>query len=287
MPQFRPAEERVAVVTFPVSPAGLDCTAELWLGSDTVKVATSGAKPFISTGVAQSLSLPITMPATEGTYPVCLDIFVAGQLIGAYQAIEDVVIALKVVPGWVVDNMTTMSPWNPLASPYMWSNIFREEYKTTSRGIYTHDTGTGHLTDGCMLGEPPYLLPECVGKSETVWVVEGLRYRVYTLLGAGPYGASVTVEQHWLGLDSVEGRNYWKTQIPVGVPVAFGVFQGEVGDDVFRELESAGVADVTNVYPGHSVNWRPYFRVIIYDIDGFFDILRKYQWQSITGKIVE
>ncbi len=93
MPQFSPAEEKIAIVTFPVSPAGLECSAELWLGSNLTKVATSGGIPFVSTGVDQSISPPVTMPGAEGTYPVYLDVFVAGQLVGAYQAIEDIIIA--------------------------------------------------------------------------------------------------------------------------------------------------------------------------------------------------
>ncbi len=92
MPQFTPNEGKVAIATFPVKPAGLACTAELWLGSDLTKVATSGEIPFTSTGASQSINLPITMPGVEGTYPVYLDVFVAGQLIGSYRAIEDVVI---------------------------------------------------------------------------------------------------------------------------------------------------------------------------------------------------
>ena len=70
MPQFNPGEERVAIATFPTKPAGLECTAELWLGSDLTKVATSGEIPFTSTGASQSISLPITLPGVEGVYPV-------------------------------------------------------------------------------------------------------------------------------------------------------------------------------------------------------------------------
>jgi len=88
VPEFSPGESKVAIATFPVSPAGLPWTAELWLGSDLVKVARSEAGPFVSTGADQSISLPIIMPDIEGTYPVNLDVFSNGQLIGAHQADE-------------------------------------------------------------------------------------------------------------------------------------------------------------------------------------------------------
>ncbi len=92
MPQFTPNEEKVAIATFPVKPAGLECTAELWLASDDAKVATSGEIPFVATGVDQPISLPITMPGTEGTYPVLLYVLSNGQFIKGFRADEDVVI---------------------------------------------------------------------------------------------------------------------------------------------------------------------------------------------------
>ncbi len=99
MPQFAPGQTKTARAPITVKPAGLSCQAELYLGA---KMATSGLKPFTSTGAEQSITFPLTMPSAAGTYPVYLDIFVAGQLIGAYQATEDVVIAAPLdaaVPG--------------------------------------------------------------------------------------------------------------------------------------------------------------------------------------------
>lgn len=93
MPEFAPGESKIAVATFPVKPAGLPCTAELWLGSDSARVATSGEVSFVSTGAEQAINLPITMPDIEGTHPVYLDVFSDSQLIGAYQALESVVIS--------------------------------------------------------------------------------------------------------------------------------------------------------------------------------------------------
>jgi len=94
MPEFAPGEAKTAVAPITVKPAGLSCEVELYLGPDeATKVATSGGIPFTSTGAAQSISLPIAMPAAEGTYHVFIDVYAEGYLLAAYQAIEDVVIA--------------------------------------------------------------------------------------------------------------------------------------------------------------------------------------------------
>lgn len=93
MPQFDPGEERVAIATFPTKPAGLVCTAELWLASNMAKVATSGEIPFIATGGDKSISLPITMPGVEGVYPVHLSVSSNGLHISDFLGDEDVVIA--------------------------------------------------------------------------------------------------------------------------------------------------------------------------------------------------
>jgi len=93
MPQFSPSELKTARAPITVKPSGLSCQAELYLVSGGSKVATSGLKAFTSTAAAQDITFPITMPSTTGTYKVYLDIYAAGYLIAAYQAIEDVVIA--------------------------------------------------------------------------------------------------------------------------------------------------------------------------------------------------
>ena len=103
MPQFNPEEEVVAIATFPTKPAGLECTAELWLASDLNKAATSGVIPFIATGEDQSISLPIASPGVEGTYPVYLEVFSNGQRIAVFRGDEDVTIkplALLSTSGW-------------------------------------------------------------------------------------------------------------------------------------------------------------------------------------------
>jgi len=92
-PAFAPGSTHTATVSVPVSPAGMSCTAELWLSADGVtKAASSGAVPFTSTGAQQSISLVITMPAMSpsGGYAVYIDIVSDGVLVGSYQAIENV-----------------------------------------------------------------------------------------------------------------------------------------------------------------------------------------------------
>ena len=93
-PVFPPGDSRTAVAPITISPSGLSCQGELYLGpSPGTKVVTSGLRAFTSTGAAQSISFPVTMPTTGGVaYRVYLDIYAAGYLIGSYIATEDVVI---------------------------------------------------------------------------------------------------------------------------------------------------------------------------------------------------
>lgn len=93
MPQFAPGEVKTARAPLTVSPSGLSCEVELFLGPDDMtKVTTSGRIPFTSTGVSQNVRLPVAMPA-EGTYHVFIDVYAEGIPIAAYKATEDVVIA--------------------------------------------------------------------------------------------------------------------------------------------------------------------------------------------------
>lgn len=97
MPQFAPGEVKRAIAPITVRPSGLSCEAEIFLGPDpATKEATSGRVGFTSTGARQSVRLPITMPAVEGTYHSYIDVYAEGLLIAAYKAIEDVVIATLV-----------------------------------------------------------------------------------------------------------------------------------------------------------------------------------------------
>lgn len=104
MPEFAPGEAKTAIAPITVSPSGLSCEAEIFLGPDeTTKVVTSGRVSFVSTGVSQNVRLPVAMPAAEGTYHVYVDVSVEDLLIGAYQAVEDVIITVPAIP-WEFSN---------------------------------------------------------------------------------------------------------------------------------------------------------------------------------------
>lgn len=97
MPQFSPGSAHIYIAPITVSPSGLSCETELYLGPDEMtKVVTSGLVAFTSTGASQDIRLPVTMPSTEGTYHGYIDVYAGGVLIGAYVLIEDVVIGVPV-----------------------------------------------------------------------------------------------------------------------------------------------------------------------------------------------
>lgn len=112
-PAFQPGEMETAVAEFLNPTAFLfPYSAKLYLdkpalaGSDTVFFN-------IDAGSSKSVSFPVTMPSTEGTYPVYLDIFSDDQLIEAFQDIEDVVIAGPL--GEIINPDIKLS--NPSVSP--------------------------------------------------------------------------------------------------------------------------------------------------------------------------
>ncbi len=94
MPQFAPNETKTAIAPIVAKPSGMNCEAELFLGPDpNTRAATSGRVPFVSTGAAKNVSLPITMPLAPGTYHGYIDVFAGDLRFLAYILKEDVVIA--------------------------------------------------------------------------------------------------------------------------------------------------------------------------------------------------
>jgi len=97
-----------AQVTNPTD-IGFDYVAELYLGVD--KAASSGQRSFsLAAQETRAVSFEVTMPGIEGDFPVFLDVFSNGLLVGAYQAFEDVTISsgeIEIAPlDWTAQSMT-------------------------------------------------------------------------------------------------------------------------------------------------------------------------------------
>lgn len=76
------------------TPAAFTYRGELYLGAG--KVATSGSISFtLSAGQTKIVDFSITMPNVEGTWPVLIDVYVGVDLIAAYEATEDVSVAIS------------------------------------------------------------------------------------------------------------------------------------------------------------------------------------------------
>lgn len=90
---FAPGVVKTGKAPITIIPAGLAMQAELWLTlNGTTKAASSGKINFNSTGVVQTVNLPITMPNVGGTYQVMLDVYYGADLILPYQNVDDVII---------------------------------------------------------------------------------------------------------------------------------------------------------------------------------------------------
>ena len=78
---FTHGTSHTASFSVTVTTSGKACQVEIWLTPDgKIKSATTGLTAFTSTGVAQKMALPVTMPAA-GTYQVNKDIYMNGVLI--------------------------------------------------------------------------------------------------------------------------------------------------------------------------------------------------------------
>ena len=100
-PVLAAGSAHTATATFPVTPSGLACTAELFLSLDgTTKIATSGPIAFTSTGTAQTVSLSVTIPSSSSgqSYRVLLDIVSGGVTLAAYEATDHVIIPVVGTP---------------------------------------------------------------------------------------------------------------------------------------------------------------------------------------------
>lgn len=100
---FPPTTAKTATVPITVTPAGLACTVEVFLGpNQATKSSTSGKIAFTSTGVAQNVNVSVPMPSGGGTFHVFIDVMYQTSMLASFQATEDVTIATAVVgpPIW-------------------------------------------------------------------------------------------------------------------------------------------------------------------------------------------
>lgn len=82
---FAAGSAHTGTVPLTVSPSGLSCTAELFVGPNaTTKTATSGPIAFTSTGASQNVVCPVTMPSTAQALSDYLNVVTGGVLIGAF-----------------------------------------------------------------------------------------------------------------------------------------------------------------------------------------------------------
>lgn len=136
MPQFSPGQSKNAIVPAMVQPSGLSCQLEVFLGpNESTKVATSGLKSFISTGVQQSVAAPVMMPSVDGTYHVYIDLYVAGYYLDGYQAMEDVVVA---EPYPIVFTSAVVSPATIESSSGWWGTTYYAVFHHTILWIAAH-----------------------------------------------------------------------------------------------------------------------------------------------------
>ncbi len=91
MPQFSPGEQKTASVQMsnPTEHA-FSYEATLYMGIDMVAMSTQQFD--LAAGEQRAIDFPVTMPTQAGEYPVYLDVWSEGVLLGHFQATENVTI---------------------------------------------------------------------------------------------------------------------------------------------------------------------------------------------------
>jgi hypothetical protein len=90
---FIPGSTHTASVSITVVPTGLTMQLEVWLASSptsTTKIVTSGLRSFTSTGAAQTVTAPVTMPVAGGPYTVNIDVFYGGVEVAGFQGTDTI-----------------------------------------------------------------------------------------------------------------------------------------------------------------------------------------------------
>ena len=106
MPEFRPGETKTARATMrnPTAKA-FDYTGFLYMGTDLAVM--SEVSFSLNAGQEEQVLFPVTMPSAQGTYPVHIGVFSAGQSIALYRATED--ISIIQAPTGVYSRITKIS----------------------------------------------------------------------------------------------------------------------------------------------------------------------------------
>ncbi|MDP2729197.1 MAG: hypothetical protein Q8O55_01785, partial [Dehalococcoidales bacterium] len=102
----------------------------------------SGLRPFVSSGAAQQVNFPVTMPASPGTYHVYVDVHAGGYLILAYQGTEDIVIA---APAFTFSNVKVVAQWaggHSYPSPYFTARISNDTPDAITHTLTLHHRRT-------------------------------------------------------------------------------------------------------------------------------------------------
>jgi len=151
MPQFGPGSSKKAIVTM-TNPTGspFDYNATLYMGVNMVAMVNATFQ--LNAGESKQVELsPIVMPSEPGTYPVYIDVWSGGVLLGHYKAVEDVTIVSAPLPpsgnaaiwGFVTDGLTGVAVpdvqitlngfvcYTAWAGQYDIDNIAAQKYRIT------------------------------------------------------------------------------------------------------------------------------------------------------------
>jgi len=136
MPQFEPGSVHGATITFsnPKS-VGFDFEAILCMGDGWEEKAS--ASFHLDAGQSKPMTFQVTMPSTEGTYPVYIKVNSGGFVIATFVGTEDIVIASAALVGIEITGIN-VSPTTLTAA--------RHEYETSLGLGYWGDPFTISIT---------------------------------------------------------------------------------------------------------------------------------------------